>query len=61
MYGATGHAYRDNGKAVLVMDKRDQSFKPSQREGESLPIGELGSKAVYQVYAKRFIPVTPYK
>jgi hypothetical protein len=26
-----------------------------------LPIGELGSKAIYQVYAERFVAVTPYK
>jgi hypothetical protein len=45
----------------LVTDKRGQHLKPAQREGEWLPIGELGSKAIYQVYAERFVAVTPYK
>ena len=54
MYGATGHAYRQNGDRVLVKDKRALSHQAAPREGEGLPIGELGSKAVYQVYATRF-------
>lgn len=61
MHVAKGHDYREGGEAVLVTDKRGQCRKPSQREGDWLPISELGSKAVYQVYAERFIAVTPYK
>ena len=61
MHGATGHAYRESAEALLVTDKRGQRLKPPQREGEWLPIGELGSKAIYQVYAERFVAVTPYK
>jgi hypothetical protein len=58
---ATGHAYRESAEALLVTDKRGQRPKPAQQEGEWLPIGELGSKAIYQVYAERFVAVTPYK
>jgi len=61
MHVATGHAYRESAEALLVTDKRGQRLKPVQREGEWLPIGELGSKAIYQVYAERFVAVTPYK
>jgi hypothetical protein len=61
MHVAKGLAYRESGEVASVTDKRGQRLKPSQREGEWLPIGELGSKAVYQVYAERFITVTPYK
>ena len=61
MYGATGQAYRDSAAAVLVTDKRGQQLKSAPREGECLPIGELGSKAIYQVCAERFVAVTPYK
>jgi hypothetical protein len=61
MHVAPGHAYRENAEALLVTDKRGQRLKPTQREGEWLPIGELGSKAIYQVYAERFVAVTPYK
>ena len=61
MHVATGHAYRESAEALLVTDKRGQHLKPAQREGELLPIGELGSKAIYQVYAERFVAATPYK
>jgi hypothetical protein len=61
MHVATGHAYRESAEALLVTDKRGQRLKPTQREGEWWPIGELGSKAIYQVYAERFVAVTPYK
>jgi hypothetical protein len=61
MHVATGHAYRESAEALLVTDNRGQRRKPAQREGEWLPIGELGSKAIYQVYAERFVAVTPYK
>ena len=58
---ATAHAYREGAEPLLVTDKRGQRLKSPQREGEGLPIGELGSKAIYQVYAERFIAVIPYK
>jgi hypothetical protein len=61
MYVAKGPAYHESGESVRVTDKRSQRLKTCQADGEYLPIGELGSKAVYQVYAKRFIAVTPYK
>jgi hypothetical protein len=61
MHVATGHAYHESAKALLVTDKRGQRLTPAQREGEWLPIGELGSKAIYQVSAERFVAVTPYK
>jgi hypothetical protein len=61
MHVATGHAYHEGVKALLVTDKRGQRLKPAQREGEWLPIGELGSKAIYQVSAERFVAVIPYK
>jgi hypothetical protein len=61
MYVATGHAHDENGEAVVVRDKRHESFTRSQREGDWLAISELGSRALYQVYAERFIPVAPYK
>jgi hypothetical protein len=61
MYVAPGHAYRERAEALLVTDKRGQRLQPKQREGEWLPISELGSKAIYQVYAERFVAVTPYK
>jgi hypothetical protein len=61
MHVASGHACRDGAEALLVTDKRGQRLQPIQREGEWLPIGELGSKAIYQVSAERFVVVTPYK
>ena len=61
MHVATGHAYRESAEALLVTDKRGQRLKSVERESEGLPIGELGSKALYQVYAERFVAVTPYK
>jgi hypothetical protein len=61
MHVALGHAYRERAEALLVTDKRGQRLQPLQREGEWLPIGELGSKAIYQVSAERFVVVTPYK
>jgi hypothetical protein len=56
----SGCAYRASAEALLVTDKRGQRLEPIQREGEWLPIGELGSKAIYQVYAERFVAVAPY-
>jgi hypothetical protein len=60
MHVTAGHAYHEGTEPLLVTDKRGQHRKPVQREGEGLPIGELGSKAIYQVSATRFIIVTPY-
>jgi hypothetical protein len=61
MYTATGHATRESAEAMLVMDKRARSYPAAPREGESWPIGELGSKAIYQVSATRFSAATPNK
>ncbi|MGH8066254.1 MAG: hypothetical protein ACRERE_13675 [Candidatus Entotheonellia bacterium] len=61
MHEAQGHTYPESGELMLVTDKRSQRLKPAQREGERLAIAELGSKAVYEVYAEQFITVTPYK
>jgi hypothetical protein len=61
MYMSTGHAYRESGEFALATDKRGQRLKSAQRDGERLPITELGSKAVYEVYAERFTAVTPAK
>lgn len=61
MHVATGHAYRESAEALLVTDKRGQRPKSAERESEWLPISELGSKALYQVYAERFVAVTPDK
>jgi hypothetical protein len=61
MHVTTGHAYHESAEPLLVTDKRGQRPKPTQREGEGLPIGELGSKAIYQVCAERFIMVISYK
>jgi hypothetical protein len=61
MHVTTGYAYREHPGAFLVTDKRGQRLKPVQRDSDWLPIGELGSKALYQVYAERFVAVTPYK
>jgi hypothetical protein len=58
---ATGHANRESAASARVTDKRGQRLKPSLREGDWLPITELGSKALYQVYAEQFMAVTPYK
>jgi hypothetical protein len=54
-----GHAYHESTDAVLVTDRRGQHLQPAQWEGECLPISELGSKAIYQVCAERFVTVTP--
>jgi len=54
-----GHAYHESTDAVLVTDRRGQHLQPAQWEGECLPISELGSKAIYQVCAERFVAVTP--
>lgn len=59
MYMTTGHAYRESGEFVLATDKRGQRPKPVHLDGDRLSITELGSKAVYEVYAKRFMAVTP--
>ena len=59
MYMPTGHAYRESGEFVLATDKRGHRPKLIQRDGERLPITELGSKAVYEVYAERFMTVAP--
>lgn len=61
MRGIPGRAYRENATSVLVTDRRGQHLQPAQGEGECLPISELGSKAIYQVSAERFVAVTPYK
>jgi hypothetical protein len=61
MHVAPAHAYREGAEPLLVTDKRGQRLQPAQPEGEGLPIGELGSKAIYQVYAERFIAAIPYK
>jgi hypothetical protein len=61
MHVATGPAYRESSEALLVKDKRGQHFESAQREGECLPISELGSKAIHQVYAERFVAVLPNK
>jgi hypothetical protein len=58
MHVAPGHANRESPDAVLVTDKRGQRLQPAQREGDCLPISELGSKAIYQVCAERFVTVT---
>jgi hypothetical protein len=58
MYATTGLAYREDTDAVLVLDKRARNHQPTPREGEWLPIGELGSKAIYQVHARRFSAAT---
>lgn len=49
----------ESAQSIRVRDKRGTRLNPSQREGEWLPISELGSKALYQVYAERFTAVTP--
>jgi hypothetical protein len=59
MHMATGHAYRESGEFVLATDKRGLRSKSAPRDGERLPITELGSKAVFEVYAERFVAVTP--
>ena len=61
MHVATGPAYRESTEALLVKDKRGQQLKSAQREGECLPISELGSKAIYQVCAEQFVAVLPTK
>jgi hypothetical protein len=61
MHVATAPAYRQSTEALLVKDKRGQHLKSAQHEGESLPISELGSKAIYQVCAERFVAVLPNK
>jgi hypothetical protein len=61
MVVATGHANCERAASALVTDKRGERRKPALREGDWLSIPELGSKALYQVYAERFIAVTPYK
>jgi hypothetical protein len=61
MYIATGHAHRESRESVLATDKRGLRSKPAPPAGERLPITELGSKAVFEVYAERFIAVTPVK
>jgi hypothetical protein len=61
MYATTGYRQSETSQPVIVTDKRGQRLKASQREGDCFPISELGSKAIYQVYAERFTAVTPYK
>jgi hypothetical protein len=60
MYVAKLPAHRENPESVQVTDKRGR-LTPSRRDGDWLPITELGSKALFQVSAGRFIAVTPYK
>jgi hypothetical protein len=59
MYVANAHGSSESAQSMSVTDKRGKRLKPSQREGEWLPISELGSKAVYQVHAECFTAVTP--
>jgi hypothetical protein len=59
MYLMEGHANPESGELVLATDKRGQRLKPTQHKGEWLPIGELGSKSVYEVSPEQFIAVTP--
>jgi hypothetical protein len=61
MHVAQRHDYHEGGESVLVTDKRGQRRKTSELKRDWLSITELGSKAVYQVYAERFVAVTPYK
>ena len=61
MHIATGHAYRESGEFVRATDKRGLRSKPAPQDGERLPITELGSKAVFEVYPERFIAVTLVK
>jgi hypothetical protein len=61
MHVTKGSVHHEDGNSVLVRDKRGQRRNPSEHEGDWLPISELGSKAVYQVYAERFLAVTPYR
>jgi hypothetical protein len=61
MHVATRPVCRESSKALLVKDKRGQHSKSAQHEGECLPISELGSKAIYQVCAERFVAVLPNK
>jgi hypothetical protein len=59
MYLTKGHANPESGESGLATDKRGQRLKSSQHKGEWLPIGELGSKSVYEVSPEQFIAVTP--
>jgi hypothetical protein len=61
MSSGNGHGHHENTPPVTITDKRGQRYKGASRESEPLPISELGSKAVYQVYAQRFTAVTPAK
>jgi hypothetical protein len=58
---ATGHTYDESAEALRVTDRRGQHLGSAPWEGELMPIGELGSKAIYQVSAERFVGVTPHK
>jgi hypothetical protein len=55
----SGHANHESAETLLVTDKRGRRLQHGQWEGEALPISELGSKAIYQVCAERFVPVVP--
>jgi hypothetical protein len=57
MPSVPGHAYRESPPAMLVTDKRGQRLQISEGVGDCLPISELGSKAIYQVCAERFVAV----
>jgi hypothetical protein len=59
MSAATAYRHHESSQPVTITDKRGQLLKGSPRQGEALPIGELGSKAIYQVSAQRFTAVTP--
>jgi hypothetical protein len=61
MYIATRDVHCQRAGALLVTDKRGRRPDSAQREGERWPIGELGSKALYQVRAERFVAGTPSK
>jgi hypothetical protein len=58
MHVTPGHAYREGAQSLVVTDKRGQHLQPTQGPSDCLPISELGSKAIYQVCAERFVAVT---
>jgi hypothetical protein len=57
MHVTPGHAYHDSAPSLVVTDKRGRHLQPTQGPNDCLPISELGSKAIYQVRAERFVAV----
>jgi hypothetical protein len=57
MHVTPGHAYGDSAQTSVVTDKRGQHLQSTQGPSDCLPISELGSKAIYQVCAERFVAV----